>query len=205
MEHVEQPPPPAAASFAYPPLSFPISVIGPQYCCPQPVDLAIVRKVLTITEGNFGVTDINGNILFKIKGKFLSIHDRRVLLDAAGNPICTLRPKAILFLLDFFFFLFVKTFIYLVINLCLKIYMQIMTVHDRWQVFRGESTDEKDLIFTVKRSSMIQFKTKLHVFLANNPKEDVCDFRVEGSWLERSCIVYSGESSNTILAQVRIS
>ncbi|KAK8283449.1 hypothetical protein V6Z12_D08G095300 [Gossypium hirsutum] len=127
------------------------------------------RKVLTITEGNFAVTDINGNIMFKIKGKFFSIHDRRLLTDAAGNPVCTLRPK-------------------------------IMTVHDRWQVFRGESTEEKDLIFTVKRSSMIQLKTKLHVFLATNPKEDVCDFRVEGSWLERSCIIYSGES-NTILAQ----
>lgn len=145
-------------------------VISPQYCCPQPVDLAVVRKVLAITEGNFGVTDLNGNLMFKIKGKFLSIHDRRVLLDAAGNPICTLRPK-------------------------------IMTVHDRWQVFKGESSEEKDLMFTVKRSSMIQLKTKLDVFLANNPKEDVCDFRVEGSWLERSCVVYSGQS-NTILAQM---
>ncbi|KAE8668653.1 Protein LURP-one-related 15 [Hibiscus syriacus] len=169
MEHVQGPPPPAAPS-AYFPMAHPVSVIGPQYCYPQPVDLAVVRKVLAITEGNFAVTDMNGNIMFKIKGKFLSIHDRRILTDAAGNPICTLRPK-------------------------------IMTVHDRWQVFRGESTEDKDLIFTVKRSSMIQFKTKLHVFLASNPKEDVSDFRVEGSWLERSCTVYSGES-NTILAQM---
>ncbi|XP_007017093.2 PREDICTED: protein LURP-one-related 10 [Theobroma cacao] len=172
------PPPPAEAPSAYPypyppsglAYANPGSVIGPQYCCPQPVDLAIVRKVLTITEGNFAVTDMNGNIMFKIKGKFLSIHDRRLLLDAAGNPICTLRPK-------------------------------IMTVHDRWQIFRGESTEEKDVIFTVKRSSLIQLKTKLYVFLANNQKEDVCDFRVEGSWLERSCVVYSGDS-NTILAQM---
>ncbi|KAB2016417.1 hypothetical protein ES319_D08G095100v1 [Gossypium barbadense] len=48
---------------------------------------------------------------------------------------------------------------------------------------------------------MIQLKTKLHVFLATSPKENVCDFKVEGSWLERSCIIYSGES-NTILAQM---
>ncbi|GMI89108.1 hypothetical protein like AT5G01750 [Hibiscus trionum] len=170
MEHVQGAPPPPAAPSAYFPMAHPVSVIGPQYCFPHPVDLAVVRKVLTITEGNFAVTDINGNIMFKIKGKFFSIHDRRLLTDAAGNPVCTLRPK-------------------------------LMTVHDRWQVFRGESTDEKDLIFTVKRSSMIQFKTKLHVFLGSNPKEDVCDFRVEGSWLERSCTIYSGES-NTILAQM---
>ncbi|KAK8661070.1 hypothetical protein V6N13_051972 [Hibiscus sabdariffa] len=151
-------------------MAHPVSVFGPQYCHPQPLDLAIVRKVLTITEGNFAITDINGNIMFQIKGKLLSIHDRRVIADAAGNPLCTLRPK-------------------------------LMTVHDRWQVFRGESTEEKDLIFTVKRSSVIQFKPKLHVLLANNPNEDACDFRVEGSWHERYCTIFSGES-NTILAQM---
>ncbi|TYI13972.1 hypothetical protein E1A91_A08G092700v1 [Gossypium mustelinum] len=169
MEHVQAYPPPAVPS-AYPPLATRVSVIGPQYCYPQPIDLVVLRKVLTISEGKFAVTDIYGNIMFKTKGKFFSIHDRRLLTDAAGNPVCTLRHK-------------------------------IMTVHDRWQVFRGESTEEKDLIFTAKRSSMIQLKTKLHVFLATNPKEDVCDFRMEGSWLERSCFIYSGER-NTILAQM---
>lgn len=80
--------------------------------------------------------------------------------------------------------------------------MQIMSAHDRWQIFRGGSVEAKDLIFSVKRSSMIQFKTKLHVFLANNTKEDVCDYRIEGSWSERSCVIYAGES-NTVIAQVR--
>jgi hypothetical protein len=79
-----------------------------------------------------------------------------------------------------------------------------MSAHDRWQVFRGESVKESDLIFTVKRSSILQLKAKLHVFLANNTKEDVCDFKVEGSWLERSCVIYAGESSS-IIAQVKLS
>ncbi|KAK3227447.1 hypothetical protein Dsin_007309 [Dipteronia sinensis] len=153
-----------------PPPPNPVSIVGPQYCAPYPVDLAIVRKVMAITDGNFVVQDINGNILFKVKGAFMSIHDRHVLLDAAGKPLVTLRQK-------------------------------IMSAHDRWQVFRGESTDSKDLIFTAKRSSMIQFKTKLDVFLANNTKEDVCDFKVKGSWFERSCVVYAGES-DTIVAQM---
>jgi hypothetical protein len=81
--------------------------------------------------------------------------------------------------------------------------MQIATLHDRWEAFRGESTDSKNLIFTLKRSSLMQMKTKLDVFLASNKKEDVCDFKVKGSWLERSCIVYAGESNN-IVAQVCI-
>ncbi|XWS09473.1 hypothetical protein CRYUN_Cryun40dG0087600 [Craigia yunnanensis] len=159
---------------AYPssstPLANPVSIVSPHFCAPYPVDLAIVRKVLTITDGNFVVTDINGNIVFKVKGAFLTIHDRRVLLDAAGNPIVTLKQK-------------------------------LMSAHDRWQVFRGDSTDSSDLIFSAKRSSMFQLKTKLDVFLANNIKEDVCDFKVKGSWLERSCVVYAGESS-TIVAQM---
>jgi len=79
----------------------------------------------------------------------------------------------------------------------------MMTTHDRWQVFRGESTEMKDLIFSVKRSSFFQLKTKLDVFLANNTKEEVCDFKVKGSWFERSCVVYAGESL-TIVAQVNL-
>ncbi|KAK8548169.1 hypothetical protein V6N12_061087 [Hibiscus sabdariffa] len=76
-----------------------------------------------------------------------------------------------------------------------------MSAHDRWQVFRGESTDASDLLFSAKRSSMFQLKTKLDVFLANNTREEVCDFKVKGSWFERSCAVYAGESS-TIVTQM---
>jgi len=61
----------------------------------------------------------------------------------------------------------------------------------------------KDLIFSVKRSSFFQLKTKLDVFLANNTKEQVCDFKVKGSWFERSCVVNAGESL-TIVAQVNL-
>ncbi|KHN44840.1 Protein LURP-one-related 15 [Glycine soja] len=100
----------------------------------------------------------------------MTLHDHRVLLDAAGEPVVTLRRK-------------------------------LMSAHDRWQIFRGESTEPKDLIFSVKRSSFFQLKTKLDVFLANNTKEEVCDFKVKGSWFERSCVVYAGESLN-IVAQM---
>ncbi|KAK2361273.1 protein LURP-one-related [Trifolium repens] len=150
--------------------ALPTTIIGPQYCAPYPLDLAVVKKVMSVSDGNFAVTDVNGNIVFKVKGSLLTLRDRRVLVDASGNPIATLRRK-------------------------------IATLHDRWEAFRGESTDSKDLIFTLKRSSLMQMKTKLDVFLASNKKEDVCDFKVKGSWLERSCIVYAGESNN-IVAQM---
>lgn len=72
-----------------------VAIISPQFCTPYPFDLGIVRKVLTITDGNFVVTDVNGNTVFKVRGAHLSLRDRRVLLDAAGYPIVTLRKKVI--------------------------------------------------------------------------------------------------------------
>ncbi|XP_045793243.1 protein LURP-one-related 10-like [Trifolium pratense] len=162
---------PYKPSASAPPMpALPTTIIGPQYCAPYHLDLAVVKKVLTISDGNFAVTDVNGNIIFKVKGSFLTLRDRRVLVDAAGYPITTLRRK-------------------------------IATMHDTWKAYRGESTNSKDLIFTLKRSSLIQFKTKLDVFLASNKKQDVCDFKVKGSWFQRSCTVYAGESNN-IVAQM---
>ncbi|RDX86601.1 Protein LURP-one-related 15 [Mucuna pruriens] len=147
----------------------PSGIINPKYCAPHNVDLAIVRKVMTLTD-SFTVTDVNGKTVFNLKASLMTLRDHRVLLDAAGQPIVTIRRK-------------------------------IMTAHDRWQVFRGESTELKDLIFSVKRSSIFQLKTKLDVFLANNTKEQVCDFKVKGSWFERSCVVHAGESL-AIVAQM---
>ncbi|KAE8099149.1 hypothetical protein FH972_017153 [Carpinus fangiana] len=158
MAHSASVPAPSGVQFASP-----VPIIGPQYCAGYPVELEIVRKF----SGDFDVIDAQGTVIFKVKGKFLKMPDRRVLLDGAGNPIVTLRHK-------------------------------IMTAHHRWQVFRGKSVEESDLIFSVRRSSMLQLEAKLQVFLASNIQEDVCDFRVEGSWAERSCEVFYGESSSKI-------
>ncbi|KAL3617410.1 hypothetical protein CASFOL_037731 [Castilleja foliolosa] len=148
----------------------PVAVISPHFCMRYPVDLTIVRKMMTLSEGNFGVRDMNGNLMFKVKGKFFSLHDRRVLLDAAGKPIITLRQK-------------------------------LLSAHRRWVAFRGESTNAKDPLFSVKKSSLFQMKTKLDVFLASNTAEKACDFKIEGSWFDSSCVIYAGNSNN-IIAQM---
>ncbi|KAK9920299.1 hypothetical protein M0R45_028857 [Rubus argutus] len=146
------------------------AIIGPHFCSPYPVDLGIVRQVLS---GDFAVKDINGNTVFKVKEAFLSLRDRRVLVDAHGYPIVTLQKK-------------------------------LLSTHHRWKVYRGDSTDSSNLVFSVKKSSMLQWKTKLHVFLANNTGEYAPDFRVKGNWFEQSCVVYAGnsKSSNNIVAQM---
>lgn len=71
----------------------PVPVVGAQFCVPYIVDLAMVRKVMNITDGNFVVTDAHGNLIFKVEGVFLSLLDRRVIVNGTGNPIITLRQK----------------------------------------------------------------------------------------------------------------
>ncbi|XP_068644497.1 protein LURP-one-related 10-like [Aristolochia californica] len=159
------------AQSSYAPPTQAIAVIAPQFCTPYPVDLTVTEKTLSITDGDYAVTDINGNIVFKVKGKLFSLRDKRILLDAAGNPIVTLQQK-------------------------------VMSAHRRWQAFRGDSTDSKNLLFSVKKASLIQlFKTQLDVFLASNTSEHTCDFHVKGSFFERSCTIYLG-NSNVIVAQM---
>ncbi|KAL4606407.1 hypothetical protein ACB092_09G100300 [Castanea dentata] len=68
------------------PQADPIWVISPYYCAPYHVDLGIVKKIFTISDGNF-VVNTNGNIIFKVKGVFSLVHKRRIIVDAIGNPI----------------------------------------------------------------------------------------------------------------------
>ncbi|XP_004302616.1 PREDICTED: protein LURP-one-related 15-like [Fragaria vesca subsp. vesca] len=80
---------------------------------------------------------------------------------------------------------------------------KLPSTHHRWEVYRGDNTDSRNLVFSVKKSSVVQWKTNLHVFLANNEGESAPDFKVKGSWFEQSCVVYAGKSnSSNILAQM---
>ncbi|KAJ4977634.1 hypothetical protein NE237_008414 [Protea cynaroides] len=79
---------------------------------------------------------------------------------------------------------------------------KIMTAHERWNVYRGESSDSKELLFSVKKSSMFQLiKTKMNVFLATNTTEEVCDFKIKGNWSDKSCKIYL-RKSNDIIAEM---
>ncbi|KAL1804600.1 hypothetical protein ACET3Z_027668 [Daucus carota] len=70
-----------------------------------------------------------------------------------------------------------------------------MSLHSTRKVYRGDSKDSRDLLFTVKKSL---FNTTLNVFLASNTKKEHCDFKIRGNWSEKSCTIYSGTSSNVI-------
>ncbi|CAN6209729.1 unnamed protein product [Urochloa humidicola] len=81
---------------------------------------------------------------------------------------------------------------------------KLFSMHGTWKVFRGDSTSSRDLLFTVKKTSIFQLKTSVGVFLAGNTEEEACDFKIEGSYFdfEGSCAFYSG-NSNTMIAHMK--
>ncbi|CAH1450598.1 unnamed protein product [Lactuca virosa] len=122
----------------------------------------------TNSRGNLVITDINHKILFKVKPCDTFFHHQRVLLDVDDKPIAVIREK-------------------------------IMTEHHRWNVFRGDSKSKSDIIFSAKTPNMIQIKTSVHVFLANKTgSNNVCDFKIKGSWSKRNCSIYVGDTLTPI-------
>ncbi|XAR55766.1 hypothetical protein NMG60_11035966 [Bertholletia excelsa] len=81
---------------------------------------------------------------------------------------------------------------------------KIITAHSRWEVYRGDSTSPKDLILSARRSAAIQLGTKLQVFYANNIGEEICDFRLEGSWSEGFYFIHDNESPTRIADMQRM-
>lgn len=75
---------------------------------------------------------------------------------------------------------------------------QLFSAHRKWYAYRGESRDSKDLLFTVKKSSILQFKTHLDVILATNGSDSGCDFKIKGSWMERACTIFLGDGSSVV-------
>ncbi|KAL6000545.1 hypothetical protein ACLOJK_024244 [Asimina triloba] len=68
-----------------------------------------------------------------------------------------------------------------------------------WQCFRGDSSEPKDLMFMVEKTSHSRLRTVLEVFPVDQKWGSLQpDFRVEGSPFHRSCTIYRG---NFIVAQ----
>jgi uncharacterized protein YxjI len=73
----------------------PVAVVASHFCAPYVVQLAVKEKKVSLREGDFTITDTNGAVVVTVKGALISIHNRRRLLDAAGNPLLCLREKVL--------------------------------------------------------------------------------------------------------------
>jgi hypothetical protein len=75
-------------------------------------------------------------------------------------------------------------------------------MHNTWEAYRGDSTKSSDLLFTAKKSSIIQpLKTEMYIYLASNTSHEICDFKMMASFKERACSFYLG-NTNILIAQV---
>ncbi|KAK7340004.1 hypothetical protein VNO77_20695 [Canavalia gladiata] len=151
---------------------FATAIIHPRYSAPGPdaVDLIITKE--RSVRDNFTVTDIDGNIVFTVKSSLVTI----------------VTPRQHRFLFDANG------------NPILHLRRALLAANDKWEAFRGESRESRDLIFVRERSSLFQLRTELNVFLANNNTE-VCDFKVKATWFGHSWDVYIGDS-DILVAQI---
>ncbi|KAI3958068.1 hypothetical protein MKW98_020710 [Papaver atlanticum] len=74
----------------------------------------------------------------------------------------------------------------------------LASISYRWKVYRGDSKESRDLLFSVKKSQYLQCKIQLDVFLASNTTEDICDFKIKQTYNMKSCVIYRGKSDNII-------
>ncbi|MED6156514.1 hypothetical protein PIB30_014909 [Stylosanthes scabra] len=152
--------------------SYGSAIVNPEYCVPYSVDL-IITKERTFGGHHFTVTDVNDAVVFTVKGPLVSI----------------LTPHAHRFLRD----VNGTTILHLRKSLLLL---------SGWEAYRGESREQRDLIFTREPPQLFQRGTKMKVFLANNNTQ-VCDFKlVKASFFGRSWIVTIAES-DTVVAQIK--
>jgi len=142
------------------------AVIGQQFCAPYPIELTVQKRVISFSGGDFNIFDSNGNLILTVDGRAISLSDKRILRDQAGNTLITMKRK-------------------------------LPSLHERWEAYRGDGTRQENLVFKAGRSSVFQLRTSLEVHLGCNSH---ADFKVKGSFFERSCTIYQG---TVVIAQMR--
>ncbi|KAM0061331.1 putative tubby-like protein [Helianthus debilis subsp. tardiflorus] len=146
-------------------------VVDAQFIEPYTVDLAVQKKS--------GVANLSGNF---------------TIIDVKGNMMFKIK--------DTLFSFHDRHILYDANDKpVLTFKKKLRSIHGRWQAFKGESTTNKDLLFSVKKSSAPKHETELDVFLVENKEETECDCKVIGDWDTKSCTIYAQDGS-TALAEV---
>lgn len=83
-------------------------------------------------------------------------------------------------------------------NPLLTLRKKLLSLHQRWEAYRGEESKQENLLFTARTPKVFQLRTSLNVSLSGSAAQT--DFKVKGSFFQRSCTIYQGA---TIIAQMR--
>ncbi|XP_010534635.1 PREDICTED: protein LURP-one-related 14 [Tarenaya hassleriana] len=69
-----------------------------------------------------------------------------------------------------------------------------ITLKNKWEVYGGDSKDREDMLFVARQTQAMTLKTSLDVFLPDNLKRAVCDFRASGGYSNISFKVFKSDS-----------
>ena len=73
-------------------------------------------------------------------------------------------------------------------------------MRERWEVVRGGNFSDGHFLFSVRKSTVMQFETHLKVFLPQNSEESQADFEVKGNFFQREVRIYRGDQ---LIAEVK--
>jgi uncharacterized protein YxjI len=71
----------------------PLAPIAPQYKATEPTELILKEKKMSLSGDSATIKNKNGDTMFKVDAKMMSMSQRRTLLDAEGKTIGQLRKK----------------------------------------------------------------------------------------------------------------
>lgn len=154
----------------------PVTVVVDARFCAPEATAFAVTKTISLTGRDFTVTDGTGAAVMQVEAAVFALLLRKSLLLDAAR-----RP--VLTMQDSGYFM-----------------------GARWEVFRGDSTSRRNLLFAAVKSSAFQVRTKIYVFLAsNNAGEAAPDFVIRGSYYDGACTVCRGNSDAAIAQASSIS
>ncbi|XP_028797648.1 protein LURP-one-related 14-like [Neltuma alba] len=153
------------------------SVVADSFCERNTKEVIVKKKYdRFFIRQRYELSDTNGNLLLQVEGPSLSLHKRRVMRDASGSLVLTMRQK-----------------------------VNLLTLRHRWTVNSGKSSDQKDLIFGVQRSHPLEMKPRLDVFMPEtgiNGDDDnnrTSRFQLVKTYSDLCCRVYRDDS---VIAEV---
>ncbi|CAH9113097.1 unnamed protein product [Cuscuta europaea] len=146
-----------------------IPVVGEAFCFPYLVHLLVKKGFYGVADLKFDVSDGCGAPLLRVHGKLWHLLQKKRTVYDPSG-IPILTMRA-------------KTF----------------ALRNVWQIYKGVSSYENDLLYTVQESKGIQMKIRLDVFLAGN-RGEICNFHVKGSYTSQNFEVYKGDD---LIAKVK--
>nr|GMC93814.1 protein LURP-one-related 10-like [Ipomoea batatas] len=153
------------------PFGNPNAVISPNFCAPHPFQLSLKKKHYFFRSQEYEVKDDTYGRFLFKVKRINSFFSSKVVIYDAVQ------------------------------NPIVTLRPKANSRRSRWQVFRGESKANTDIIFSARLSSFFQFNRNLDVFLRNNIAEKICDFKIKASNSANKCDIYG--SSSLLIAQMK--